>query len=60
MDISHHLRKNRTMSSKQTYWKAPEKKCLQCGIALQNDGSILYLQSFCSHLCKQRYMMVEL
>lgn len=32
------------------------KRCLFCGKDLENDGTYLYLQSFCSAHCKQKYI----
>lgn len=33
-----------------------QRKCMQCGKVLENDGSHLYFQHFCSQLCKEKYM----
>ena len=33
-----------------------ERRCLECGKTLENEGSHLYYQRFCSDTCKERYI----
>ena len=54
MDLSDY-----TKRSQKAAYSAPgarQKKCMQCGKVLENDGSHLYFQHFCSQLCKEKYM----
>jgi len=37
-----------------------ERKCLQCGSLLENEGTPLYYQKFCSKTCKERYVGMPL
>ncbi|MDO8428472.1 MAG: hypothetical protein Q7S92_04635 [Candidatus Diapherotrites archaeon] len=32
------------------------RRCLYCGLDMENDGSFLYRQSFCSLACKDKYL----
>jgi len=37
-----------------------ERRCLQCGERLANEGDPLYYQKFCSKTCKERYVGMPL
>ncbi len=54
MDIGDYTRRSQNVS--QTMTGVRQKKCMQCSKVLENDGSHLYFQHFCSQLCKEKYM----
>jgi len=54
MDLNPYLRKS--ASSRSRIPMQREKSCMECGRALEADGSHLYYQSFCSERCKQKYI----
>lgn len=59
MDYSQYMKGKR----KQDYTLS-EKRCMECGRTLEKDSfekdsSYLYLQSFCSEKCKNRYVGKE-
>jgi len=55
MDLSHYIRKSQTQSGRHSMTKI-EKRCLECGKFLDNEGTYLYRQSFCSEKCKMDYI----
>jgi len=53
MDFSHYLKKQSKLG-KSGY--GVERKCLECGKEVENTGSHLYYQKFCSQSCKDKYI----
>lgn len=37
-----------------------ERRCMQCGNMLRNEGDPLYYQRFCCKTCKERYVGMPL
>lgn len=55
MRISSLVKKDSSHDQAPSY--SIEKKCLYCGRKLENTGSYLYYQSFCSENCKEKYII---
>ena len=57
MDLGKYIKKNDSRGGSNY---PVEKKCLQCGRLLDNEGDYLYYQRFCSKTCKERYVGMPL
>jgi len=57
MNLGKYIRKSDTTAAKDY---PIERKCLQCGNLLRNEGDPLYYQKFCSKTCKERYVGMPL
>ncbi|MDO8537533.1 MAG: hypothetical protein Q7S21_01480 [archaeon] len=55
MDLSPYIKKSLTHASRNSGSRI-EKRCLNCGKYLDNEGDYLFRQSFCSAECKAQYI----
>ena len=55
MDLSDYLKRN-AAKGRAIGLPEVEKKCLNCGKVLTNEGSHLYYQRFCNDDCKDAYV----
>jgi len=57
MDLGKYIKQSNSRAAKQY---SIERKCLQCGNFMENEGEPLYYQKFCSKTCKERYVGMPL
>jgi|GEM_PF-1714067 len=55
MDLSYYIRKSGGYARNPKKGDAV-KHCMECGREMDNDGSYLFFQSFCSEKCKRDYV----
>ena len=56
MDFDDYLKKNNSSRFKPGQNYGLKKTCLNCGAELENDGSYLSRNRFCSEKCKEEYV----
>ncbi|MDD5163777.1 MAG: hypothetical protein PHD95_06260 [Candidatus ainarchaeum sp.] len=54
MDIDRYIKKSN--SNKRSLLGQKQKFCLKCGKQLENEGTHLWFQNFCSEKCKEEYI----
>ncbi len=57
MDLGKYIKRNNAKAAEQY---PIERRCLQCGNLLRNEGEPIYYQRFCSKTCKERYVGMPL